>query len=453
MDFLFSLPLLRKTAKILKIKKNFSLFSKILKFSQNEIQTYQFKQLKKLVEHAFQNVPLYREKWTDAGLSPDDLTTLEDLNKFPLITKDDFRKGYPEKTVAHGYKYRKNYQVGTSGSTGSSIKMLYSRDKTFFEIAAMSLYSVNMHLDYNLKTYLTFFVENDQSMEILASREFKTKHYFQYNALEPPEKQIRELGRIQPDCLATYPSVLKNISIYAQEHNLELYQPSLILASGETLDDHTKSLIKRTFHCDLLEAYISTEGGIMAVECSKHKGMHLFPGKLLVQFADDQGNNLPDGEYGNIVITDLINYATPVIRYAGMGDISAFKKEECSCKMKYFPLIERIAGRRTDTVVLPGRKLIHPLSLTRVMDHKPGVARFQIRQEKIDELKVLIVKEHTEETKDLTFTEGCKIYTQIKKEFREIVGDEMTVKIEVVDHIPHKTGTHKSQLVYSPFHK
>lgn len=453
MGLLLDLPLIGTILKKLKVKKNLDLFAHMLNKSEKEVQEYQFKKLSQMVKHAFENVPLYREKWTEAGVGPGDLTKLEDLAKFPIISKDDLRKAYPDGLRAKGFNPRKCHIVGTSGSTGSSMKMFYSRDKTFYELAFMSPYSLNLHLDLNLHSALSIFAPDEDAMEILFAKEFKKLKHFLLDALDEPENHLEAINRQKPDLISSYPGVLKNCALYARQNNIKVHQPVLISTGAECLDAHTREIIEKTFKCKLIDCYVSTEGGVMAGECFEHNGLHTIPYKSVIEIVDDAGNPLPAGEHGSVILTDLVNMATPIIRYSGMGDLSGYKKERCSCKLKNFPLLERIDGRKADTVVLPGNKVINPFKLVHVMDHKRGVAKFQIRHEKMDELKILIVKDTSPEAEEVEFSPGCPVYEQITGELREVTGEGVEIKIELVDDIWRKEGSHKYQLVYSLFHQ
>lgn len=454
MDYFLDLPLVGTFFKKLKIKKHLDRGIGILKYSEKELQDYQFKQLKKMMNYAYKNVPLYREKWSEANVSPEDFRKLEDLQKFPVITKEDFRAGYPDKIIPKAFKKKKTHVVGTSGSTGSAMKMLYSRDKAFLEMATSSSYSINSHFGTDLKSNLLIIVTDSEAMETIIFKEFKQAHKIVCNALDSPQTHIDAINSKKPDSLMSYPSVMRNLCIYAQEKGISLHQPKLILLGSECLDSHTRALMGKTFSCDVINCYGSTEGGMMAVECLEHNGMHVLSAKAIIEIVDDNNNILPPGELGTVLVTDFTNKATPVIRYSGMGDLSSYKKEKCTCKMSMYPLLERMEGRKADMVVLPGNNVINPYKLTTVMAKKPGVAKYQIRQEKRDELKILIVKERTEEAKDITFSKGCKVYEKIIKEFRGIIKDDtVSIKVELVDDIPLKEGNRKSQIVYSLFNQ
>lgn len=431
-----------------KIRRMLGRIEKELSMGEDELRAYQLFKLRKVMAHAYNHVALYRTKWDDAGVRPDDLKTLGDLVKFPVITKDDLRDIVFDGGLPKNGPSRDGYLFKTSGSTGVPINIVYNRDRGFYEIAVMSHYSLNQHLKTNLKMGMIISVLDDDAIDLLPTREFPGAKRFVVDALDSPDHHIERINDMKPDYLGTYPSVLKNIAVRAQEKKLTLHQPKILLTSGESQDVHTRKIIKDTFAGALLDCYISTEAGVMAAECLKHNGLHVLSYKSIVEITDDHYKAVPVGQTGNVVVTDLNNLAFPVIRYAGMGDIAGYKTEKCDCHLKNLPLLTRIEGRKVDSFVLPGNKVIHPFMLTLLMQDVPGVKKFQIRQEKKTEIKILIVKYPSPSSGEVAAGHSPS-NEKLKARFQSIVGKEVKVLFEYVADIPRKNDSHKFQTVVS----
>ncbi len=446
---LLDMPVFGILFRYAKIKHLLGRIKKELAMSEDELRSYQLFRLKKIMVYAYDHVSLYRKKWEDAGVGPADLKTIDDLMKFPVVTKDDLRHIADDTAL---YKNGAGYLFKTSGSTGVPISVAYHRNRGFYEIAALSHFSLNMHLKTNLKTGMIISVLDDDAIDLLPTREFSGTRRFLVNALNSPDDHIERLNAMKPDYLATYPSVLKNIAFQVQEKKIPIHQPKILVTSGESQDAHTREIISRTFTGTLLDCYMSTEAGAMACECLKHNGLHVLAYKTIVEILDDRHNVVPVGQNGNVVVTDLNNLVFPIIRYAGMGDISGYKQERCTCHLRNFPLLTRIEGRKVDSVVLPDNKVIHPFKLTLLMQDVPDIKKFQIRQEKMNEIKILIVRNQPQSS------EGDRlrinpIHEQLKDRFQYILGKDIKVMFEYVTDIPRKENAHKFQTVVSLINK
>ena len=431
-----------------KIKRILGRIKNELAMSDRELRSYQLQRLKIIVAYAYKHIPLYRRKWDAAGIRPDDLKALDDLGQFPVISKDDYRNmtlenaGFSDAPPPDGYLFK------TSGSTGVPINIVYNRERGFYEIAAMSNHSLNLHLKTDLKKGMIIALQDDDAIEILPAKEFPGAKRFVVDALDSPEYHVKQINCSKPDYLVTYPSVLKNIAMVVREQKTHIHQPGILITTGESHDAHTRKVIQTAFAGDVLDCYASTELGVMGIECPQHNGLHVLSYKTIIEIVDDDGNLLPSGQSGNVIATDLHNMACPIIRYAGMGDVSGYRVDPCDCHMKNLPLLAGMEGRKVDAVVLPGNRVIHPFKLTVLMRDVPDVRKFQIRQEKKDEIRVLIVKEATQIPGNIAAKAGSAP-EKLKGKFQSIVGHDVKVLFEYVSDIPRMPHSHKFQTVVS----
>ncbi|HDM25549.1 MAG TPA: phenylacetate--CoA ligase family protein [Thermoplasmatales archaeon] len=446
------IPILGTFIKLHKVKKYGKKIRSLIELNPEELKKFQLERLKKILKYAYENVELYRRKWDEAGVKPDDIKSLDDLYKIPITTKDDFRQGYPDKILSKEFKPEDCHIVGTSGSTGSPVKIFLDREKSFFEIAVSSKGMVGKYIGFKIKKPLSIVVTDEDALEILATKEFKQAKKFVFDALDSPENHVRIINKIKPDFIFSYPSVLRNISILVKEQGIKIAKPKLIVTVGETMDPPTRKMIEETFECEILDAYGSTEVGLIGVECSKHQGIHLVPWKVIVELVDENGMPVPPGTPGRVIVTDLFSKATPIIRYSGLGDIATLKRGYCSCGAKT-PVLERIEGRYVDSIVLPDRKIIHPFSLTLALQDIPFVNKFQIRQEKIDKIDILIVKEKNVDAKKASFAKGSPLWKKIMMRYKKILGDKVSISIKTVPDIPRRPGSHKYATVVSMLKK
>ncbi len=406
------------------------------------------RRLRYIVKYAYENVPLYRRKYDEAGIKPEDIHSIEDIYKLPLITKKDLVDGYPHDIIAKNLKPKDYHLISTSGSTGTPVRIFKNHNLLsaviFGEFFINKILAMYLKLKINPKSMLSILIKTPDSLEGVIAAEktkipaFTFKNNMDVDATFPPEKHIEALNSYKPDTVMTYPSVLRNMALYIQQQNITPHQPGLLMVSGELLDNSTRKIISRTFKGMLLNMYICTECGIIATECQTHSGMHVMSSSVLLELLKD-GNPVHDGESGEVVITDLWNQATPIIRYTGLKDIARFSAEKCECNQKT-PLLKVVEGRVIDSVVLSDGRLLHPFSLTLALEHIPGIARFQIIQENIDVINILVVPEK----------EGSDEQAQsIKNSLKELLGESVCINTSFVDEIPHHSNGQSHHVVIS----
>jgi len=288
--------------------------------------------------------------------------------------------------------------------------------------------------------HMAIVVDEPRSYGCLYGRVFWQMRHTIVDLFLSPQEHIAAINRKRPAFLMTYPSVLRNICIAIETGGLQVHQPKVIMVVGEVLDALLRSRIKRLFSAELMDVYASTEVGLIAATCPAQA--------VLVELLDEQGLEVAPGQTGRVVVTDLFSRATPIIRYAGLGDYAARKVDRCSCG-RHLPLLAPVEGRMVDSVVLPCGRLVHPYHLTLAMGDIPHVSKFQIRQERYDHVRVLLVKDTTAEAADTSFDHDSELGRTIRERFGPILGDQIKVDLETVSDIPRRPGSHKFATVLS----
>jgi phenylacetate-coenzyme A ligase PaaK-like adenylate-forming protein len=165
--------------------------------------------------------------------------------------------------------------------------------------------------------------------------------------------------------------------------------------------------------------------------------MHVRSNAVILELLKN-GRPVSDGERGEVVVTDLWNEATPIIRYSGLKDIARFSTDECPCGQKA-PRLEVIEGRLADSVVLKDGRVIHPFSLTLALEHLSGIARFQIVQDSLDEMRVMVVPED----------HNLDQPREIVKALTSVLGDSIAIRAEMCEEIPRNLNGHSGRVVIS----
>jgi phenylacetate-CoA ligase len=382
--------------------------------SDKDLKEIQLKKLRHMVNHAYNNVPFYRELFTRENIIPEDIKNLDDLQKIPVITKKDIIANY-DNIIANSVDKEKCRMITTTGSTGLPLKIWNDKKS--------QLYSSTL-------AYFAFFESGlrltDSIVELTAILEDCCGTLIKKNmvsTLDTPDKIISTLKKYRPDILYSFPSIFK---ILSNSLNEELDFPRQIFTHGETLTESCRKTISSAFGADVYNTYGSTEFNRLAFECSEHSGLHMITDCAVIEILKDDKTVGP-GEEGEIVATGLYNYAMPLIRYK-LGDIGVLADYKCSCGRSW-PLIKSIEGRCDDYLTLPSGRIISPRTIN-IIENIPGIIEYRTIQEERDKFLVQVVpgKYYTAETNK-----------QIAEQIRlGCLGEKIDIKVELVTELPRE---------------
>jgi phenylacetate-CoA ligase len=245
---------------------------------------------------------------------------------------------------------------------------------------------------------------------------------------------IAEIRRVRPKMLFGYPSALAHIARHADEHGIAMNDLGIKVAfvTSEALYDHQRAQIEKTFGCPVANGYGGRDAGFIAHQCPAG-GMHLTAEDIIVEIVDADGQVLPHGQSGEIVVTHLATGDFPFIRYR-TGDIGVLDDAPCACG-RGLPLLKAIEGRSTDFLVAQDGTVMHGLALIYVIRDLPGVRQFKIVQESLTHTRILLVT-------DAQFDEAN--LARIEVGIRQRLGDGVRVEIERVAEIAkEKSGKYR----------
>lgn len=388
---------------------------------RSELEEIQNKKLRGLIRHAYQNVPFYRDAFKKRGIPPDNIKTVQDLVKLPILKKKDIQER-PQDFIAQNFNIKQFRKTRTSGSTG----------------IPLTLYTAPTDESYNKTVNVRAMMENGMKlthklMEITHPESFTNKSWFQWlgiyrkerlSVYDSPEINVNKFAEYSPDILIGYPSVLSMMADYITQNNIRITPPEKIFTSAEMLFDGMRKKIVSTFGCDVIDLYGCTELRRLAWECSKHEGYHADIDFAVIEIVKD--GSLED-EDGSIIVTGLHNYAMPLIRYQN-GDAAQTSQHTCSCG-RGLPLIGKIKGRMDDMIVLPSGRVISPRSIN-VLDYINGINQYRIIQE---EKGLFVVQIEI----NARFSE--KTIHEIEEQIRKgCLNEHVTIQIKEVEKIPQE---------------
>lgn len=350
------------------------------KLSSSKLREVQNRKLQAVIRHAYEKVPYYTKLFQSAGLSPDDIQTVEDLHRVPITAKDDLKAAGIGQITAGGIDLASCFVLHTSGTTGKPFRVYLSRSdlQTRKLIEFRALLSIGFRPGDRLTVLGPEHPHTVRFHERLGL--FRSVNI--HSAL-PLEEQIRLLKSSRPTILWAYPTALKAV-LHSVDYRLDtLARPRMLITSSGIRDEFLTKRIQDALGIEMFDFYGANEVGRIAWECPAHEGLHLNGDHLIFECVH---SNQP-AETGipcEVIITSLNAWTQPFIRYR-LGDNCVFKERPCSCGMA-FPLTSAPLGRSNDLIRLPSGRIVSADPLEFILRKLDSIEQFRIIQESIDHL-------------------------------------------------------------------
>jgi phenylacetate-CoA ligase len=379
------------------ISRQLTLLEQSQWWKTEELQDYQNSRLRSIIHHAYTNVPYYHDLFRSLKLSPSNITSKEDLVKLPVLTKEDVRK-CPEKFIAQNIPQNSLIYKTTSGSSGKVFE--YCLDKTTLSISRAVGLRGWEYAGYRVGDNVVTLGGSSllpKSVPLYTKIRFKFSQNLPLSSYnlnnERLNDYIQQIIKFNPKYIRGYPSSIAILAGHALEQGIDTINPNGVMTTAETLSKSQREIISSVFQCDVFDQFGCFDGGANASECDQHCGYHISIERAVHEFLDDNGCPVDSGENGHIILTDLWNYAMPLIRYDA-GDMGIPTDRTCPCG-RGLPLLDKITGRTIEQIVLPDGKRLPGLLFTDIFEHGNvvnAVLDYQIIQEKVDKFVINIVK-------------------------------------------------------------
>ena len=395
-----------------------------------EIRDYQNRRVRIVTAAAF-HAPYYRALFSDFGIEPADIKSVDELRQLPLLTKDVVRsRGRdlltatpPQPGWLHGH---------TSGTTGSPLSLWYDRGTCVYTNAVdrqQKLWAGVADTDWIGLLLGRLVVPVDQKRPpFWRANHVQRQLWFSSFHLtdETLPAYVAEIRRRPLRFLEGYPSTLFIVARYLVAAGQTLPMKA-VFTSSETLHAVQRETIERAFEAPLFDFYGMAERVVFAGECEYHNGKHLCEAYGMTEIVGPDDKPLPDGEVGYIVATSLHNTAMPLLRYR-TSDMSAIEPGVCACG-RTFRRLRNITTKAEDIVVLPGGRMVSPSILTHPFKPFDEISKSQVIQESTDHLHVKVVA-----GADFTAERERRLITAL----RERLGQDVRLTLERVDDIPRE---------------
>lgn len=352
--------------------------------SREQIREWQSERLVKQVKHVWDNVPFYRKRMEEAGLTPDDIKSVDDLHKLPFITKDDLRDCYPTGLVAKPLSECVRIQ-STSGTTGKRVVAFYTQhDIDLWEdccaraiVAAGGTNEDVCQVSYGYGLFTGGSGLNGGSHKVgcltLPMSSGNTERQIQF---------MTDLGSTIICCTPSYAAYL------AESINERGVKDQIKLKAGifgaEAWTEEMRHDIENQLGIKAYDIYGLTEisGPGVSFECEEQNGMHVNEDHFIAEVINPKtGEVLPDGEKGELVFSCITKEAFPLLRYR-TRDICILSHEKCSCGRTHVRMTKPL-GRSDDMLIVKGVN-VFPSQIETVLLNKGYPANYQIIVDRVN---------------------------------------------------------------------
>jgi phenylacetate-CoA ligase len=234
---------------------------------------------------------------------------------------------------------------------------------------------------------------------------------------------VENLREWKPKLFRSYASTVYYLARKMNEAGLNVPIPA-ILTTGEMLTDHMRETLEQAFAPGRVFNEYGGDGMQIAAECEMHDGLHINAETYVVEIIKD-GERAPEGELGEVVLTNLEATATPFIRY-NIRDVGAISHEPCTCG-RGLPRLMHLEGRLTDLFVTHDGRWLSVHHFTGFFGHLPAVDAFQVIQHDVDDVEIKLVTNET-------FSDSHE--QAIRETFADYLGENIRLTLTYVDEIP-----------------
>lgn len=423
---------------------------KIETMARRDIEDYQLKKLKEQVAHCYQNSSFYHKKFDSVGLKPQDIQTLDDLQKIPFTVKSDLRDNYPFGMIA--VKQDEIAEIhASSGTTGNPIIGAYTRNDMdmWSELMARSIYTtgarrqdvIHIAYGYGLFTGGLGFHYGAQKMgaKIVPASGGMT------------QRQIKLMKDLDVTLLACTPSFAVYLAeTMAQEgvdprRDLKLKRG---MFGAESWSDKIRERIEHEMGIKAFDVYGLTElcGPGVSIECEEHSGLHLWEDHFIVETINpDTGEVLEPGEEGELVFTTLTKTGLPMLRYR-TRDISKIVAEKCNCGRTHARML-RVHGRSDDMLIVRGVNVFPSQIEYAVMCFSELASQYLIVVDRPGALDTFVVKVELSDkaSKDPQLDKNA-LKSEIQKRIHIVTGISADVDVVKPGELPRTEGKAKRVL-------
>lgn len=332
----------------------------------------------------------YGRLFREAGLEPGHLADERELARLPVLEKATLHAAEESGLLAEPVE--RLFPVTTSGSTGQPLRVFRSvRDQA--EVSALWARALNAFghgfFDSQVNISTGRAVARTGPVALLR-RLGMLPEIRQVSSFEPVNRQIEILREHRPHTFSSYAMSLEIIAETLIEQGIRDIRPKVVFSAAMPLSDRGRAMAEQAFGVAPLDVYVAAELGTIGWECPEERGaLHLNDDMQIVEILDDRDRPVPDGETGEVVVTQLGCLAQPLLRYR-LGDLAARIPGRCGCG-RGLARLSPVQGRTRHVIRTPDGRVLYGMMVSTVVKPFPEVRRWQLRQTASEALRLLVV--------------------------------------------------------------
>ncbi len=350
--------------------------------------------LNSLIRYSCENVPFYRELFDQKSVNPDKIGHIESLRQCGITTSKKILRESSLSPFSGRYRRGELINTSTSGSTGEPFLVHMTFDDWCRRMAVKYRSEGWFGKPIGTPTAMIWGHKPGLSgwARIKEQLYWRFQNYQFFSAFDVDDRillgYIERIRKGGSRFIESYVTIAYQMATLIQKYQIDPPRLDGIVIGAERLFDFQRGKIEESFSCPVYNRYGSTEFSNVASECLQQEGLHINVDSLWVEVVDEQDRPVLE-EPGDIIITDLHNYAMPLIRYR-TGDIGTMGTERCSCG-RTFPMLRDIKGRASEVLRTEDGRTIHDMYFLWKLSRVPGIDRFQVIQDSLNHLDVNIV--------------------------------------------------------------
>ena len=361
------------------------LLKKIIKrqaWQQEEIRQYQQRHLQQIIQYCWKYVPFYRSRWGSFIDSPMEIQTIEDLQKLPVLSKDELREELAQLTTTA--TWIKSEEARTGGSTGRPT--IFRMTKFDQEYMWAQMYTAWQWAGYRVGDPFLAVGGESIGLGLTDNRSLKDKvmHRWSFSGSNLTLERVKHLVD-SPQfkiirLIYGYPNAIRELGELLFQLGARFPQLKGVVCTAEVMRDEVRKRISQTLGgVAVFDQYGLNDGGLYAVEGKEHDGLHVFFHRGILEILDDKNQQITAlKQSGRAIATCISNKATPFIRYE-TGDVVHWHSNEPAPSGIGWPRIGPVEGRTGDVIHFAGRSIAMP-GLTLVMRWMDGLKQYQFIQ-------------------------------------------------------------------------
>lgn len=409
-------------------------------WTKEQLQANQERQLVSLLRHHANHNPYFQQRLAEQELKFGALGTLSGLTKLKPFTKQDIQAAGTNFTSRQIPPTHAPLSLGeTSGSTGTPVKIKKTRVNEIYWHA----HTIRDHQWYNRDylsrlaavraTFRTLQSANDWGAPVSAL--YGSGPGIGIPVITPLPEQNKLLTEFQPNILTVHAGVLQGLVTLWEREGCNLTNLTHIKNVGDTLHDDLRERVQNLLGLIIEDNYSSSEVGCIGIQCPTSGLHHVMAENLIVEILDANDNACKPGEIGRVVVTDLNNLVSPIIRY-DLGDYAEVG-ESCTCG-RHLPTLTRVLGRERNLFVKPDGSQIWPQGGYRSASKVVKVRQWQLIQHTPTKIEQRVVTDAP-----LTAEQEQALVDNIKKVY-DFVTDVQVTRFE--NQIPTVNGKYEETI-------